>query len=203
MLQNNGVLYAPIKDNQAIDINIACLFLNRLRCDGIIRTWVGQIARATMFAYTINGPYPCVFSDYRELVDHPRDTQGYRHDATLGSLLIPTLAVWASLTDDTVTLGALTDFVSGEYKHSTLQLWFPGADSEEHFYRGSADHGLAFTGFTIERTCEAMLAPIKSECVASNAFWMLSAQQHGLWPLVMLASRHHRMPMSPQLWPIA
>ena len=202
-LQNNSVLCTPIKDNQAIDINIACLFLHRVGCDDIVRTWIGQIAYATMFAYRANGPYPCVFTDYRDLVDHPKETQGYRHDATSGSLLIPTLAVWAALTDDTVTLGVLADFVSGEYQHSTLQLWFPGANSEEHFYRGSADHGLAFTGFTIERTCEGMLAPIKAECVASNAFQTLSARRHGLWPLVMLASRHHRMPVPPHFWPFS
>ena len=203
VLRNNSVLCSPIKDSQAIDINVACLFLERVGCEGIVRAWIEQMARATVFAYTINGPYPCVFTDYRDLVDHPRDAPGYRHDATCGSLLIPTLAIWAALTDDTVTLGALAAFVSGEYKHSTIQLWFPGADSEEHFYRGSADHGLAFTGFTIERTCEAMLAPIRSECGASNAFLTLSAQQHGLWPLVLVASRHHRMPIPPHFWPFA
>ena len=202
MLRNNSALYTPIKDNHAIDINAACLFLNRVSCDDIVRSWIGQTACATIFAYVINGPYPCVFTDYRDLVDHPKDADGYRHDATSGSLLIPTLAVWAALTDDTVTLDVLADFVSGEYQHSTLQLWFPGGDSEEHFYRGSADHGLAFFGFTIERACAAMLAPIEAECVASNAFWTLSAQQHGLWPLLMMASRHHRMPVPPQLWPI-
>ena len=203
MLRNNGALYTPIKDNQAIDINIACLFLDRAGCDDIIRTWVRQVACATIFAYRTNSPYPCVFTGYRDLVDHPKDTADYRHDATLGSLLVPTLAVWAALTDDSVTLDALADFVSEDYKHSTLQLWFPGADSEEYFYRGSADHGLAFTGFKIERTCEAMLAPIKSECVASQAFVTLSARQYGLWPLVILASRHHRMPVPPHFWPFA
>lgn len=203
MLQHNGVLSTPIKDDQAIDINIACLFLNRAGYTGVIRMWVGEIAGATMFAYRTNGAYPCVFTDYRDLVEHPKNMDGYRHDATSGSLLVPTLAVWAALTDDTGTLGALADFVSGTYQHSTLQLWFPGADSEEHLYRGTADHGLAFTGFTIERTCEAMLGPIKSECIASNAFWTLSALERGVWPLVVLASRHHRMPVPPQFWPIS
>lgn len=200
MLQNNSVLCTPIKDNQAIDINIACLFLNRAGCDDIIRAWIGEVARAAVFAYRVNGPYPCLFADYRALVDHPKDTRGYRHDATSSSLLIPTLAVWAALSDDTVTLSVLADFVSSEYKHSTLQLWFPGGDSEEHYYRGSADHGLAFTGFTIERTAEAMLSPISSECVASNAFVTLSALQRGLWPVLMVASRHHRMPVPPHFW---
>ena len=200
MLQNNAILCTPVKDSQAIDINLTCLFLSRVGCDDIVRTWIEQIAYATMFAYVSKGQYPCVFNDYHDLVAHPRDTPNYRHDATSGSLLVPTLAIWAALTDDTVVLNALGDFVSDEYKHSTLQLWFPGPDSEEHYYRGSADHGLAFTGFGIERTTEAMLRPIKAECAASNAFVGLSARQHGLWPLVMVASRHHRMPVPPHFW---
>ena len=202
MLQNNGALCTPIKDNHAIEVNIVCLFLNGAGHNDIVRTWVGQVTLATMFAYRVNGLYPCVFMDYRELIDHPKDGEDYRHEATAGSLLIPTLAIWAALTDDDVTLNTLADFVAGDYKHSTLQLWFPDANSEENFYHGRADHGLVLSGFKIERTSEAMLAPIALECGASSAFFGLSAQQYGLWPLIILASRHHRKPVPPQFWRI-
>ena len=47
-----------------------------------------------------------------------------------------------------------------------------------------------------------MLAPIRSEIGASKAFWALSARQHGLWQLVILASRHHRIPVPPHFWPM-
>ena len=203
LIQNNPILYTPIKDNQAIDINIGCLFLNRVGCDGVIRNWVGQTALATMFAYKTNSAYPCVMTDYRDLAAHPKDVPGYQLEATSGSILIPTLAVWAALTDDTETLGALADFVSGPYKHCTLQLWYPGPDTEEHIYRGDADHGLAATHIKIERACDDMLAPIKAECVTSAAYSSLSAVEHGLWPLLISASRHHRVPVPPHLWPLS
>ena len=83
---------------------------------------------------------------------------------------------------------------------NTLQLWYPGDDSEEHFYRGSADHGLAATGIKVVRSCGAMVASIAAECTASSAFRSLSAIRRGLWPLVILACRHHRMPVPPHFW---
>ena len=202
MLHNNPILCTPIKDSQAIDINIACLFLYRVGCNRVIQNWVQQTARATIFAYQSNHAYPCVFEDYRDLADHPRDEPGYRDEATAGSLLVPTLAVWAAVTADTETLGALVDFATGSFQHSTLQLWYPGPDTEEHLYRGSADHGLAATDFKIERARNDMLALVKSECDASSAFSSLSPLLYGLWPLLVSASRHHRVPLPPHLWPL-
>ena len=202
VVQNNPILCTPIKDNQAIDINIACLFLHKAGCVQVIRNWVQQTAAATIFAYNSNGRYPCIHDDYRDLIEHPRSDAEYRTDATAGSLLVPTLAVWAAMTSDTGTLAGLADFVSGPYQHSTLQLWYPGPDTEEHLYLGSANHGLAATDIRIERSCEDMLAPIKSECAASTAFCSLSPLEYGLWPLLISASRHHRVPVSPHFWPL-
>ena len=114
----------------------------------------------------------------------------------------PTPALWAAVTEDTETLAVLADCTSGPYAHSTLQLWYPGDDSEEHMYRGSDDHGLAVTNIEIVRSSGNMLSPIRAECEASSAFRSLSAIQRRLWPLVIMASRHHRMPVPPHFWPL-
>ena len=200
VLNNNPILCTPIKDDHAIDINIACLFLNKVGCNQAIQNWIEQTAKATVFAYHSHTAYPCVFREYRDLAMHPGDTVDYRVDATCASILVPTLAVWAALTGDAATLGGLADFVSGPYEHSNLQLWYPGPDSEEHLYRDSANHGLAASNIEIERTCDDMLAPIMSECNQSTAFSSLSALKSGLWPLLVSASRHHRVPVPPHLW---
>ena len=200
IIANNPILFTPIKDNQAIDINIACLFLNRVGSNSVIHEWIGKTAEATMFAFRSHGCYPCIYNEYRDLVNHPRHDDDYRVEATAGSLLIPTLAVWAAVTTDAATLGVLADFVAGPYAHSTLQLLYPGSDTENHLYRGSGAHGLAATGIEIQRSCEAMLSPINLECNASGAFASLSAVSSGWWPLVVLASRHHRGPVPPQFW---
>ena len=200
MISNNPILNTPIKDDHAIDVNIACLFLRGVGCIQFIKDWIRRIAHATRYAFQTDGPYPCVHRDYRDLVEHPRDEAGYRERATAGSIMVPTLAMWAAIADDPDTLEMLAEFTSGPYKHSTLQLWYPGDDSEEHFYRGSADHGLAATGIKVVRSCGAMVASIAAECTASSAFRSLSAIRRGLWPLVILACRHHRMPVPPHFW---
>ena len=200
IIANNPILFTPIKDSQAIDINIACLFLNGVGSDSVVREWIGKTAEATMYAFRSHGLYPCVYDEYRDLIDHPRRDDDYRVEATSGSLLMPTLAVWAAVTRNSETLGRLADFVADYYAHSTLQLWYPGSDTETHLYQGGAAHGLAAPGIVIHRSCEAMLAPIKLECEASGAFKSLSAVSFGLWPLVILASRHHRVPVPPQFW---
>ena len=200
MISNNPILNTPIKDDHAIDVNIACLFLRGVGCIQFIKDWIRRIAHATRYAFQTDGPYPCVHRDYRDLVEHPRGEAGYRERATAGSILVPTLAMWAAIADDPDTLEMLAEFTSGPYKHSTLQLWYPGDDSEEHFYRGSADHGLAASGFKVVQSCGDLVKSIGDECTASSAFLSLSAIRRGLWPLVILACRHHRMPVPPHFW---
>ncbi len=201
-VRNNPVLWTPIKDNQAVDIDIACLFLNKLGHDEFIRWWIGQVTRATVFAFNNNAAYPCVFNDYRDLLNHPRDGDAYRTEATAGSILVPTLAVWSSLTGDAETLRHLAEFTSGPFRHSTLQLLYPGSDTEQHLYEGTSGHGLNANGFTIPESPNEMLSLIRSECNASPAFNSLSVLEFGLWPLIVLACRHHRQPLPPHFWPI-
>lgn len=199
MIRHNPILNTPIKDDHAIDVNIACLFLRGVGCIQFVKDWIKRIAHATQYAFQTNGPYPCVYRDYRDLVEHPRDEAGYRERATAGSIMVPTLAMWAAIVDDPDTLEMLAEFTSGPYKHSTLQLWYPGDDSEEHLYRGSDNHGLS-ADFKVVRSCGGLVTSVGKECTASSAFRSLSAIRRGLWPLVILACRHHRMPVPPHFW---
>ena len=201
IIKNNRILFTPIKDSQAIDINSACLFLYKAGYGHVIPDWISRITAATIFAYNRHNKYPCIYNDYHDLVDHPKYSDQYRVESTAGSILVPTLAVWAAVTNDTKTLDGLSDFVTESYGHSTLQLWYPGPNTEEHLYLNSAAHGLASTDLSIERSCEAMLAPIKSECAVSTEFYSLSPLKFGLWPLLITASRHHRVPVPPHFWP--
>ena len=203
MISNNPLLCTPTKDSQAIDINIACLFLVRVGCNHVVRSWISQIAHATVFAFRTHGLYPCVHDEYRELVDHPKLDNDYRVAATTGSILIPMLAVWAAITEDSKTLDLLAEFVESDYAHSNLQVWYPGADTEEHLYHGSANHGLCAHPIRIARSFEDMLSPMRSECEASNAFVSLSVVERNIWPLIVVASRHHRVPVPPHFWLIA
>ena len=203
IIGHNGILCTPIKDNQAIDIDIACLFLSRVGCGEFVQKWIGNIAGGTIFAFDHHGRYPCIHGDYHDLLDHPRETTDeYRIEATAASVLVPTLAAWAAFTDNADALSRLAEFASGRYRHSTLQLLYPGSDTEAHLYEGGTLHGLGVPGIDIPDNCEQMISSIREECQALPSYWSLSAVTHGLWPLVVLASRHHRMPLPPHLWPV-
>ena len=204
MIKNNPLLHSPIQDSQAIDINIACLFLRNLGCEQTIRQWVGGIAATTTFAFRKHGLYPCVYTEYGDLVVHPKAEAEYRTEATVGSLLIPTLAVWAAIVADDEALRLLREFASGEFSHSTLQLLYPGEDTEAHIYSGNDKHGQIDTNVGIMGSPEEMMAPIKVECAATKELFLsLSAVRFGIWPLVLLACRHHRIPVPPHFWPFS
>ena len=170
IVANNPILCTPIKDSQAIDIDIACHFLKRVKCDEFIQKWIGNVARATTFAFRTNGSYPCIYDDYRDLLNHPQSAKEYRLDATAASVLLPTLAAWAAFTRDAETMSHLSEFAAGDYRHSTLQLLYPGSDTEEHLYVGGTLHGLNVNGFSIPDRCEDMISFIRGECDAKSAF---------------------------------
>lgn len=201
MISNNPMLCSPIKDSQSIDINIACLLLYRTGHFDFIRKWVREIVSRTISAFRHHRLYPCIHNEYHKLIYHPRPNDRYREDATAGSRLIPTLAVWAALVGDGRTLQQLAEFAAGEYAHSSLQLSFPDSNSERHLYQNSAGHGAMAGGIKIIMEPRDWLSFVQSECQASNAYFSLSAVQRGFWALVVLACRHHRVPVPPHLWP--
>ena len=200
MVNNNPILLSPIKDEAAIEINAAFIFLRAAGRLDVIGDLVRGIFGATSFSYQANGKYPCVHTNYRDLVGHPKRTDEYREEATSGSILLPTLAYWAALLKDTELLAEMKKFVEEYYSHSTLQLWFPGDDTELHLYDNSEVHGLCLTDIVIAEDCDQYISAIRRESDATKHFDNLSAVQFGYWPIISLASLHHHLPIAPQLW---
>ncbi len=202
LINNNPVLMTPVLDDQAIDMNLACVYLVSQGQTDFVKTWIAEMTLATIFAYRASSKYPCCLTDYGELLDHPiANDPGYAERATAASTLYPTLAYWLSFVGDTETLGTLAQFVSEELSHCTLQLWLPSQDSEQHLYQHTQSHGVALTDIAITETGEPMLDMIKTECDRNTAFRELSAVRMQLDPLVLTACRHHRVPVPPQFWP--
>jgi hypothetical protein len=148
-----------------------------------------------------HGRYPCVFTEYRQLVDHPRErTEEYRQEATSGSILIPLLAVFLSALGQTEPLASLVRLKSKELKHCTLQLWMPDAATEDHMYIGARDHGMALCDLPLTASGEELISTIRKACDDSKDFGALSAIGVGCWPILLTACRHYRFPVPPQFW---
>lgn len=201
LINNNPMLTTPFQDQQAIDINLACLYLSSQQHYAFIRTWIGEIIGAADYSTSMNAKYPCCFNDYEDLLDHPRSAEPeYKQEATAGSVLYPTLAFWALLTGNKSALSTLSEFIERELKHCTLQLWFPADDSETHLYTNSGVHGLALTDFEIDQDGKNLLNSIKLEVEGNKNFDQLSASRLQQWPIILTACRHYRIPVPPNFW---
>jgi hypothetical protein len=145
--------------------------------------------------------YPTIHGSYRELIGHPRDqTDEYRKNETKGSTLISILALWASSQGATDNTQALAEFAKEKLAHCNMQLWVPGADSEGKVYLGHSAHGMALTDIPITANGNAAIEVLEAESAQDNHFNALSAISLGHWPILVLACRHHRLPIPPNLW---
>ena len=200
MVDNNPVYFTPIKDDHAIEIMLACLFLAQRGSHNFIHKWVEQITYATIMAYRRGGYYPCTLQEYADLAEHPQPSEEYRREVTAGSILFPTLAIWLAIVRHEQALSDLADFSTEDMEHCTFQLWLPDAATEEHLYRNSARHGVGLDGFNLENGSGKVIELIEKEIEASKAFYELSASRADLWPVIMMACRHYRLPLPPHFW---
>ena len=200
LIKNNPVFYTPLRDDHAIEVNLAALLLLHQGETGFAHDWIEQMTLSSIFSHRSHGYFPCAFREYSDLVEHPKSRENYREDATLGSILYPTLGVWLSIFDDQSAFSALEDFYRNFMPHSTWQLWFPDEATDEHLFLNTDIHGAALPGLTLSDGTAGLLKTLEEEISASNDFANLSAVRIGIWPLVLLACQRHRIPLPPQFW---
>lgn len=197
MVANNPILLSPATEDQSIDLGIAFLFLATDRAeDAHLSDWLQGIFGRTAFALRSHGHYPCTFRVYGELLEHPRRRdEEYRREATAGSVLFPLIAVWAALLKDSELYREIALLKEEVLGHCTFQYWFPDGASEELLYSDEGPHGATLTDLCVDRPEADLLEQVFSECDASPHFEGLSAVQYNWWPLVVVACRHHRLPV--------
>ncbi|NTU44057.1 MAG: hypothetical protein HGA99_00835 [Chlorobiaceae bacterium] len=200
LINSNPVLLLPVKDEQAIDIFTAVFLLSFERSNhDYLKKWLAEIVTRSAFALQTNGRYPCNLDSYSDLLSHPKsgDTE-YLKNVTKGSILFPVIALWAALLDDEEMYKQVALLKEKHLNHCGFQVWFPDEISEEHFYTNSDTHGAALP-VCVEKSREEFLAPIFSECDQSQHFKKMSAIKYNWWPLLIVACRHYRLPLPPNL----
>ena len=197
MIANNPVLLLPATEDQTIDIAIVLLLLSLDRANSDdIRNWLHQVLQRSVFAFRSHGQYPCILRDYRQLLEHPkRQDDEYRKEVTAGSILYPLIAMWATFLDDHELYEEVAALQRDDFSHCTFQYWFPDEASEEHLYTGSSPHGATLTDVRVDRPEADFLTQLFSECEVAPHFEELSAVKYRWWPLVIVACRHHRLPL--------
>lgn len=202
LIHNNPTLLLPRCDHQAIDIALFLCFASSIEgCEADISGWLQELTTRLALAIRTHGKYPCVFGDYRDLVDHPRErSDEYRSEATSGSTLIPLVAAWLSALGDSNSLETISELTRTELSHCTLQLWLVDEVTEEKLYVGEHGHGVALCDLAISNSGKELLDTVSEACRAKESFSMLSPVRTGYWPIVLLACRHYRHPIPPQFW---
>ena len=198
LIDHNPVLFSPLQDNHVVDIHIAAILFATTGRHSFLLSWLEEIIKRIDFSLFIRRGYPCIYSDYRDLVQHPKvEDDEYFKGATAASVLYPTIAVWAALLGCTPLFDRVAKLQNDHLQHSTFQLWFPGDDTEEAIYahRDRDNHGVAFTCVDFSAGPEVFLDDIFDECEENKAFSELSAIRTGIWPVLLTACRHYRLPV--------
>lgn len=202
IIANNQVLLTPIKDDQVIDISLALTFLAvRKKRHQAVSDWLNGLAFHCAFAYRSHGGYPTSKTSYWDLVEHPSArTDEYRREATEGSVLYPTIALWASVFNAETAIQTVAKLKDEELDHCNFQFWVPNDESEEQIYLGRELHGSSFNDIPVVAGTQETLEIVRHECAASQDFDQLSAINFDHWPVLLTACRHYRLPIPPHLW---
>lgn len=202
IIRNNPALLLPISDRQGTDI---ALFLQLWLHSGLdavgVTSWLQEMASRLTFTIRTRGRYPTCASDYRELVEHPRDgSDDYFEEATAGSTVIPLLAAWLQALGQEGVVETLSTLVREKLQHCTLQLWMPDATSETALFKGSHSSGRAICDLPLAEGGPQLLATITEACNIDTEFKKLSPIRTGFWPVMLVACRHHQLPVPPAFW---
>ncbi len=193
LILNNRVLFSPIKEEQTIDIAIAVLFFKICNDVENIKTWVSEITINAIFSYMRHGLYPCTFTSYAELIEHPLQKDiDYQKKATKASILFPMLALWAALWKDENLYKEIQQFKKEHLQHCTFQFWYPDETSEKYFYLNSDIHGTALCNPCIEETMDLFVKQVSDECQKLPFFEKLFDIEY---LLTLIACRHYRLPI--------
>lgn len=202
LIRNNPALLLPITDRQGTDV---ALFLQLWLVSGTDSTgvvsWLNEMAGRLNFTMRSRGRYPSCTSDYRDLAEHPRDrSDEYFKEATAGSTLIPLIAAWLQGLGQESTVEALQNLVREELEHCTLQLWMPDETWEDNFFMGGSGNGRALCDLPLAEGGSQLLETIAEACRKDTAFKDLSPNKTGFWPIILVACRHHQLPIPPTFW---
>jgi len=202
LVRNNPTLLAPMQDSQSIDIGLVLIFFAMQKgWQKAAKNWVKALTQQIIFSFRTHARYPTIQNSYRELLYHPRErTDEYRNEQTAGSTLIPMLSLWATNFGDTETSLELANFSEKYLQHCNCQFWLPDEDSEDQIYSGGDRHGAMLNGIPITEDGVAATEMVREECQSSRHFSELSAIEMDQWPVLLLACRHYRIPVPPNLW---
>lgn len=202
LIASNPALGLPAADHGATDIGLAlyCWLRSGLGAEEVAG-WLEEAVGRLDFSVRTRRRYPTIGRTYQDIMtEHADSSDEAFKAATAGSTLIPLLAVWTAAIGRTDLTAALSTLVRDKLAHCSMQLWSPGADSEAHLYINDASHGRALSGLTIDANGSGLIGAIERMLGDSPPLNDLSANVTGFLPIILVACRHWRLPVPPELY---
>lgn len=202
MASTNPTLLAPLIDGQGIDLGLALLLLSAVASTQEEASgWAAHVAQRFIATFVNHGRYPTIDGSYANLLKHPaRRTDEYRQEATSGSILLPLVAMvaWANGEDD--VLREIGAFQAERMAHCNFQTWVPNSRTEDMIWHGERRQGSALGNLVVGDDGAQLINALRKEAGANVDYPALSAIRLEHWPVLLLACRHYRLPIPPQLW---
>lgn len=202
LIDTNPPAATPWFDGHAIDIALGLLALNEARLRAFAAGWIENTCARILLAYKLGKHFPIYTDSYDDLVAMHVDQGPPKEKLMQLSTLLPMLAHWHAVLDMGAQYEAFQNSVVETFGETTLQLWFPLEDTEEHLYRENAGFtsGTVMAPIGLPATLDELRAHVVRLHRERQEFEGLSCFAQG-WPILsLIASRHHRTPVIPAYW---
>ena len=192
---------SPIRDEFVIEIALLLILSRLCGAENSVKGYLEDLAQRLQFWTKRRGAYPVVMTDYHYLVEHPFDRSDEHFEKyTCASVLYPLLIAWLDEMGMSDSREKLVSCIRDTLVHTTHQIWVPDENTEENIWFGDVDHGTAITGLPLCENTAQYRSFLSAMLEAHTTFESLSAIRSGLWPVLLMACRHFRLPVPPQLW---
>ena len=202
VVECNPTLKSPIRDDFVIEIALFMILAQICNVTNVVSQYIEEVAGRLTFALQRRTAYPIPTNNYEELVAHPVNrSDEYFEQHTRASVLYPLLVAWLDRLDLRDARDALVDCIAKNLPNTTQQLWVPNHNTEERFWTGSRNHGVAIPSLPLCEEPPLYGEYLKKIIADHHAFFDLSTSKYGFFlPIFLLACRHYRMPIPPHLW---
>lgn len=196
MIQNNPTLQYPVRDDFCIEVSLAAHILALTGELELLHWWLFHMVDNMKAALQVGQPFMCVFKDSSRLVEFSRKPDSCKETPLPSSEMIPTIAVIALSLGFFDIYEQLQELVRQHLPKTDLQLWFPAADSEEHFFLGGTMHGRQLVSIALDDP-KQFLEMVLRECEESP--FTPSCDKEAPW-LSFASSRLYRIPLPVHWW---
>lgn len=203
MINNNPSLLNPMRDDHHIEIGLVMLLAEC--CDRIesIEGYLLEIASRLEYRYSRRLYWPTCLHDYKNLVNHPVDcSDEYFKRSTIGSVLVPFVLVGLERLGDEERLAAFKNVVAKKLEHMTQQVWVPHERTDSAIWRHGDSNGIGISvpAMNLSNSENSLSEEIQFIVDEHQHIAKMKAVQLQIFPLLLNACRHHRLPLPPHYW---